>query len=43
MASTNSAITLKRNGLTVECVFAENGKPVRKMERYGREQGGNCS
>ena len=33
----DSAVTLKRNGLAVECVFAENGKLARKMERYDRQ------
>ena len=32
-----NAVTLKRNGLTVECFFGENGKLARKIERYGRQ------
>ena len=31
------AVTLKRNGLTVECFFDNSGKLARKIERYERQ------
>ncbi len=30
-------VTLKRNGLTVECFFNPKGRLARKLERYGRQ------